>query len=235
MLLLAHGTNVLAASMAFHGVRAFSGFVTSGGFCGMPGQYTVYFAGQFDTPFTATGSWSGSTLQPGRAEASGADTGAWADFGTAHRTVKMRVAISFVDLAGARNNLRTEARSWDLNLVHARAVQAWRAALGHAAIEGGTDAQQHSFWTALYHSLLHPNVISDADGRYPGLTARFIPSLTVTANMEIGPDGTSIARSCNYLDFCFRMKRATWYVRCWMRMTRWAGFRVGRSLTTRPA
>ena len=166
---LAHsGTNVLAAGIAFHGDRQFSGFVTSGGFCGMPGQYTVYFAGEFDTPFSATGAWTGGTLQPGRAEVSGADTGAWVDFGTAHRTVKMRVAISFVDLAGARNNLRAEATSWDLNLVHAHAVKAWRAALAHAAIEGGTDAQQHSFWTALYHSLLHPNVISDADGRYPG-------------------------------------------------------------------
>lgn len=170
---LAHsGTSVLAASIAFHGDREFSGFVTSGGFCGMPGQYTVYFAGEFDAPFEASGTWTGSTLHAGEREVTGADTGAWVDFGTAHRTVKTRVAISFVDLAGARNNLRTEATSWDLNLVHARAARAWRVALGHAAIEGGTDAEQHSFWTALYHSLLHPNVISDADGRYPGFDGK---------------------------------------------------------------
>jgi predicted alpha-1,2-mannosidase len=155
---LAHsGTTVLESGIAFHGERAFSGYVTTGGFCGMPGHYTVYFAGEFDTPFLSSGTW---------------ESGAWADFGTAHRTVKVRVAISFVDRAGARNNLRAEATSWDLDRVHVRAARAWRGVLSHAAIEGGTDAQQHSFWTALYHSLLHPNVISDVDGRYPGFDGK---------------------------------------------------------------
>ena len=33
---------------------------------------------------------------------------------------------------------------------------------------GGTAAQQHTFYTALYHSLLFPNVVSDVYGRYDG-------------------------------------------------------------------
>lgn len=166
---LAHsGTPVLAASLGFHGEREFSGFVTTGGFCSMPGHYTMYFAGEFDTPFQSKGTWSGNAMHAGDREVFGADSGAWVDFGTAHQTVKMRIAISFVDLGGARDNLRAEATSWDLNRLRARAVQAWRGVLNHARIDGGTDAEQHSFWTALYHSLLHPNVISDADGRYPG-------------------------------------------------------------------
>jgi predicted alpha-1,2-mannosidase len=162
------GTNVLDARFTVNGDRAFNGFVTSGGFCGMPGHYTVYFAGEFDTPFQSFGAWKGATLTPGAPNASGPDAGEWVDFGSDHRTVKLRVAISFVDIAGARANLQTEATTWDVNNERARAVSAWRAALSHAAIDGGTDAQQHSFWTALYHSLLHPNVISDVDGRYPG-------------------------------------------------------------------
>ena len=166
---LAHsGTSVLNASISFHGDRAFSGFVTSGGFCGMPGHYTAYFAGEFDTPFVSRGTWTGNALHAGDDVVFGPDAGAWVDFGSAHRTVKMRVAVSFADLAGARANLRAEGTSWDLARVHARAAQAWRSVLDRAAIAGGTDAQQHSFWTALYHSLLHPNVISDVDGRYPG-------------------------------------------------------------------
>ena len=166
---LAHsGMPVLGANLVFHGNRSFSGFVTSGGFCRMPGHYTVYFAGEFDTPFQAVSTWNGNAVQSGVSQVSGPDAGAGVDFGTAHQTVKLRVAVSFVDLAGARGNLRAEATSWDLNEVRDRAEKAWRAVLAHARIDGGTDAEQHSFWTALYHAMLHPNVISDADGRYPG-------------------------------------------------------------------
>ena len=39
-------------------------------------------------------------------------------------------------------------------------------------VAGGTPAQQRTFYTALYHTLLHPNVISDADGRYIGFDGR---------------------------------------------------------------
>ncbi len=162
------GTTVLDAHVTLVGNRAFEGDVTAGGFCGMPEHYSVYIAGEFDTPFQSYGTWSGARKIPEGRNASGADSGAWVDFANGQRNVKMRVAISFVDLAGARTNLRAEATSWDLERVHERAAAAWRAALAHADISGGTDAQQHSFWTALYHSLLHPNTISDADGRYPG-------------------------------------------------------------------
>jgi predicted alpha-1,2-mannosidase len=156
---LAHsGANVLDAQITSTGNTGFEGYVTSGGFCNMPGHYTVYVAGEFDRPFQAfrrTDAWH-----------------AVADFGGAHQTVKLRMAISFVDLDGARKNLRTEGTSWNLDAVHQRALAAWRAYLNHASIAGGTDAQQHSFWTALYHSLLHPNVISDVDGRWPGFDGK---------------------------------------------------------------
>ena len=170
---LAHsGMTVLAANIAFHGNRTFDGFVKSGGFCGMPGSYTVYFAGEFDVPFRAGGAWHGKTVAAGQTSASGADAGAWVDFDSSVRTVKMRVAVSFVDEAGARKNLAAEGTSWSIDAVRARAQAAWRAALGHARIAGGTDAQQHDFWTALYHAMLHPNVISDVDGRYPGFDGK---------------------------------------------------------------
>jgi putative alpha-1,2-mannosidase len=33
---------------------------------------------------------------------------------------------------------------------------------------GGTAAEQHTFYTALYHSFLFPNVVSDVNGDYSG-------------------------------------------------------------------
>ncbi|MFD1047187.1 GH92 family glycosyl hydrolase, partial [Kibdelosporangium lantanae] len=35
-------------------------------------------------------------------------------------------------------------------------------------VTGGTDTQLRTLYTALYHSLLHPNVFSDVDGKYTG-------------------------------------------------------------------
>ena len=35
-------------------------------------------------------------------------------------------------------------------------------------IEGGTDRQRTTFYTALYHSLIAPNLYVDVDGRYRG-------------------------------------------------------------------
>ena len=36
-------------------------------------------------------------------------------------------------------------------------------------MEGGSDEQKRVFYTALYHLLIHPNLLSDVDGRYPAM------------------------------------------------------------------
>ena len=48
------------------------------------------------------------------------------------------------------------------------AHDAWNAILHRVAVGGGTPAEQHTFYTALYHSLLFPNVVSDVNGDYAG-------------------------------------------------------------------
>ena len=65
-------------------------------------------------------------------------------------------------------NLRAEDPGWSLQQVSAQAQDRWNALLGRIAVQGGTTAQQHTFYTALYHSLLFPNVVSDVNGRYAG-------------------------------------------------------------------
>src|SRR3954470_9404095 len=89
------------------------------------------------------------------------------------RTVQVRVGVSFVDAAGARRNLAAEAPAGRGFAATAHAARAaWDRALGRARVWGGTPAQRTTFATALYHALLHPNAIGDADGRYPGLDGR---------------------------------------------------------------
>ena len=70
--------------------------------------------------------------------------------------------------ADARENLRAEDPGWSLSEVSTRARDTWNALLGRISVSGGTPAEQHTFYTALYHSLLFPNVVSDVNGDYPG-------------------------------------------------------------------
>ena len=53
-----------------------------------------------------------------------------------------------------------------------RAAARWNALLGRVVARGGTAAEEHTFYTALYHSLLFPNIVSDVNGQYAGSDGR---------------------------------------------------------------
>ena len=157
------------AHVQVSGPTEVTGSATSGWFCGMPGSYTVYFVLDFDRPFSAYGTWSGKQVTAGSDHSDGAGSGAWVSFDTtASQTVNVKASISFVDLDGARANLRAEARTWNVDAVRSAAARSWSSELGRVQVGGGSDVQRRVFYTALYHTMLHPNVYSDADGRYRG-------------------------------------------------------------------
>ncbi len=91
---------------------------------------------------------------------------------TASQTVLAKVGISYVSTANAKANLTTENPGWSFAATQGAAHAAWNAVLGKIAVGGGTAAQQQEFYTALYHSLLHPNVVSDDNGQYTGTDKR---------------------------------------------------------------
>ena len=141
-----------------------------GGGCGHPpGRYTVYFALAFAQPFTHFGVWSGSGIAPGRRQQTGAHAGAYVSFDTQNaRAVPVRVGISYVSVANALGNLAADHPSWSLDAVKERAQARWAELLGRIRVSGGSQAQEETFYTALYHALLFPNVFSDANGEYLG-------------------------------------------------------------------
>ena len=90
--------------------------------------------------------------------------------------VEVRVGISYVSIEGARRNLEAECgkRSFDDALLGAQ--RSWRNALGRIRVEGGSDADRTIFYTALYHALLHPNIVSDVDTKYPKMESGTVGS-----------------------------------------------------------
>ena len=81
-----------------------------------------------------------------------------------------------MSIEGARRNLEAECgkRSFDDALLGAQ--RSWRNALGRIRVEGGSDADRTIFYTALYHALLHPNIVSDVDTKYPKMESGTVGS-----------------------------------------------------------
>ncbi|MBX7054047.1 MAG: GH92 family glycosyl hydrolase [Pyrinomonadaceae bacterium] len=122
---------------------------------------TVYFVAEFSKAFKGHGS--------------GSDKGSGAFFGfdtQAGEQILLKVAISNVSLEGARKNLAAELPGWDFEKVRADARAAWNKELSKIEVSGGTDAQTTTFYTALYHTMIQPNVFSDVDGQYRGMDGK---------------------------------------------------------------
>ena len=83
--------------------------------------------------------------------------------------VTVKVGISYVSMENARKNLEAEVGALSFDEVHAKAKSEWSEALGRIRVEGGSEAEHTIFYTALYHALLHPNIISDVNGEYPAM------------------------------------------------------------------
>lgn len=168
--------------------RTVTGAVTSGNFCGylakadQKSYYTLYFVAHFDQSFVAGGSWQDAKVRKGSSTASGGTTygkkgffpdgkgsGVWLNFGNKGRDVGVRVGISYVSVANARANLQAEIPvGSSLAQVRNEAGDAWDKALGGIDIAGGTADQRSTFYTALYHVMMHPNIYSDVNGEYRG-------------------------------------------------------------------
>lgn len=95
-------------------------------------------------------------------------------------TVEVQIGVSFVSTANARENLNTEQKGFDFEKVRADARQSWEKELARATVEGGTHDQKTVFYTALYHALIHPNILNDVNGQYPAMESDKI--LTTSTN-----------------------------------------------------
>ncbi|MFD7920982.1 GH92 family glycosyl hydrolase [Streptomyces sp. NPDC059740] len=133
----------------------------------------TWFVAELSRPFTSYGTWKGTDRSPGsRESAAKGSNGAWVSFDTTKddTPVVAKVGLSFTGPDGARRNLSAETGKlgFDFDAAHRALKGQWNTMLHKAAIGGGTHDQQVAYYTALYHSLLDPNIIGDVDGRYVG-------------------------------------------------------------------
>ncbi|MGB7264387.1 MAG: GH92 family glycosyl hydrolase, partial [Terracidiphilus sp.] len=172
------------ASVQIVGDRQLQGYVENRAFCGNHQTYKVYFVIEFSRPFSQFGTWSDTSsrgpdaIEAGSRTATQSDTAPWVGaYATwpseSHpQTVTAKIGISYVDLDGAKNNLKVESEGKDFSTIRSEASAAWNKSLSTLEVSGGSTADRTVFYTALYHSLLMPSIFSDADGRYLGFDAK---------------------------------------------------------------
>lgn len=130
----------------------------------------VYFVAEFSKPFKHGQPYENGSMELHyRPELEGKNLTStfWFDT-TDGEPVLLKVAISYVSIEGARKNLEAELPHWDFDKVRAEAKAAWNKELSKIEVSGGTDEQTTNFYTALYHTMIHPNVFNDVDGKYLG-------------------------------------------------------------------
>jgi predicted alpha-1,2-mannosidase len=86
---------------------------------------------------------------------------------SAPRSLLFKTGTSFTSIETARHNLETEIPAWDFTALRAKTTRRWTSTLDEIALTGGTPAQRRTFYTSLYHAMMLPRIVSDADGSYP--------------------------------------------------------------------
>lgn len=156
-------------------------------------NYTLYFVLQFDTPFDAMDGWVNDSVKPVTGYIGGwarnhefesaprvipdaetisgsGDAGVCLRFKTRKgQQIRVRSGISLVDMAGARNNLKTEISDrfgWDFEAVAGNARDVWDEHLSRIEISTPDHLQKVKFYTNLYRAIAAKAIWSDADGRY---------------------------------------------------------------------
>jgi predicted alpha-1,2-mannosidase len=156
-------------SASIHKVNAHSiaGEVTMEATIRRPKPITIYFVADLDKDFATFGGWKNGEVIPDANDISGAHTGVFLHFATQQNEIRqMKVAISYVSIAEARNNMQTELPHWDFDRIVKESAQDWNNWLGRIDIEGGTLTEQRRFYTDLWHALQGRRIVSDVSGTY---------------------------------------------------------------------
>lgn len=83
--------------------------------------------------------------------------------------VIVKVGVSATTIQGAIKNLETEAPHWNFEQYKTEAKNVWEKALTKIEVEDENQDNLSIFYSALYHTLIVPNIFSDVDGKYRGM------------------------------------------------------------------
>ena len=189
-------TNETGATVRFVNDREIEGSKLMGTFCYNPDAvFPIYFVMRLNKspkeygywkkmrPMTVEAQWDSTSgkrkiYKSYTKEMSGDDIGTWFTFHTtAGETIEVSLGVSFVSIENARQNLESEQAAHSFEELHTMARQQWQQDLSRILVEGGSEEQRQVLYTALYHFLIHPNILNDVNGEYPAMESNEIRTI----------------------------------------------------------
>lgn len=126
----------------------------------------IYFYMEFSSPILTSTLRDGGRVHENTAVVNGTNLHGCFRFGKLNgKPLTCKVALSSVSMENARQNMEQEAPHWDFDRYMAAADVDWEKQLGKIEIKG-TEVQKEIFYTALYHTMIQPNIMSDVNGEY---------------------------------------------------------------------
>ena len=81
--------------------------------------------------------------------------------------ILVKVSLSPTSYEGAKLN-SSEIKHWDFDKVHKAAIALWNKELSKIEVTSDDKDKLAIFYTALYHTMMQPNIAQDLDGKYRG-------------------------------------------------------------------
>jgi len=130
---------------------------------GIPANFKNYFVAIFDKDFEITKTWKDDDLTD-KNEAQGFHTGAVVGFKTTKgEKVNAKIASSFISPEQAELNLLKEIGDKSFDEIEKEGEAVWEKELSRIKVEGGTEEQRKTFYSALYRVLLFPRSFYEFD------------------------------------------------------------------------
>ncbi|WP_418603171.1 GH92 family glycosyl hydrolase [Hwangdonia sp.] len=186
-------TNEEGATVKIVSPTEIEGMRNVGSFCYYKPEesYPVYFVAKFSKPADDFGVWKTPRTYDGveaqwmpyngktrlyknyRKEVIGDSIGSYFTYHFEKPTeVEVKIGVSYVSIENARENLEKETQSLTFNEIYKNTASKWNDLLSKIEVEGGTKDDKTIFYTALYHTLIHPNTLNDVNGEYPTMAKR---------------------------------------------------------------
>lgn len=156
-----HGLRFLTDSLVLESAVQIENARTISGYCHTKNwvDKKYYFVLNFNQPFT-------SHIQLARKLKENAPRYIL-KFDLPDKILNIKVALSSVNVDGAKKNMEVELPSWDFKATVAHAKQVWNTYLSRIEIEAD-NKQKTIFYSCLYRLFIQPSNIADVDGLYRG-------------------------------------------------------------------
>jgi predicted alpha-1,2-mannosidase len=130
-----------------------------------PNQH-VYFVARFSKPFDQVDLVANGKILPEKT-VTGKNIQSVCHYSTFDgEQIQVNVGISFVSIENARENLNDEVPRFDFDKARMEAKEKWNKKLKLIEVKGGTLEQRQIFYTAMYHSMVTPNIVNDVNREY---------------------------------------------------------------------